>query len=445
MALSGWIPSLRIDEPLEYGRTRCAPTNSAAELAARLGAARDDAASDIYETWYTSRTMAVRSRPAWGHRLDAASVADLERALDVCTALGLRCRLEVGGNASASSPRADAAHDAGADAVSGTVIYRRTTPLGELTIERDRDDALCQRVVLGTAVVESTLFTPAGQSIRAGSVALDASPRLAALLSERRFTRGPRLSDDEIAAEIDRSELPPWDVLAAFEREVGGLMEPWPDDPIGRPWLQLGLGLVMSADGEILRQWTWQDDEDEDEDGDTGVRLLLVRWPLFRWRDVELVFVGEYAHAHYVLVDRRGALWRFEHEFEQMTVVAASTRAFLELLALDELLWQRPEWASVRIDAVVGGELASRLHLSADESASDQLVQCWEAEGVWLRQHQRYGANEGSIAVVGDDIARVVEATRIARELDPKATIRVQESRPGGRARAEALRRAGLL
>ena len=400
---------LGIGEPLPFGRTRAAPRHLEA-LTARVA---DDADLSL-----ATGTI--------DHMVTATSVAALLRAFAMANDLGMRAWLDVEAGGEPSSP-----------CPNGDVVHHRQTPMGSLVV-RSTGDVVGEHVELGGAPLRATWVSDTGVAMEVYALSVG-SPRLQAHLQNRQMVRGKPMSADAMAAS---DEIPSWPALQRFEEAVGGLIAPWRRDPIERPELLLGLGLCLDAPDGLRAAWCWQPEDDEDED---ETELELLRWPRFSYRGRELVFVGEFAHRHYLLLDEGGAIWQLEDELGLMDVLAGDPWTLLEGMARDAFLWTRPAWAKVTVSCDAGNAVAAALSLEREDCASDDIVQAFANDGLWLRQVAAREPLGPRLEIVGDEVGQVVRAVERTRREAPGASVRVQETRPGGPERARALRAAGLL
>jgi hypothetical protein len=321
---------------------------------------------------------------------------------------------------------------------------RRTTTFGVLDVAAGDGAIRCALSVV-SAPVEEAVFLPSGGARRALGPAPAGSPRVARWAASRRVVRSaPRLAEAEVARWVADAGAPFLAPLADWERALGGFVAPGLRDPLGPPLLLFGLAATSLAPEALARahRGAGLPADDAPMMMSCGVEEpQRVRHPTWRWRDHELVFLGEWRE-RYVFCDRGGALWLLHADVGDLRVVAASPATFLEQLALQEHLWDHlGHLAPVRVFADVGAPVAARLGLAPVPEASDELVQVHEGGGLWLWQQRAHGPSPTEMRVLGADLDRVVAAVAAARELAPGARIKAWDA---GEALLDRLVAAGL-
>ena len=440
MSTSTWLPALRVHDRAE------GPPWS--EVPPALGAAFDAAASaPAVHVYQGAGFVLTRGAEPWS-TVRASSTEALERVLGICARERWACTLDTSGVVAGPLPeglpalrqvyhRAEGGHDGGAPQTTGTAG-------GTLHIDVAGGAAVRQAVTLFDAPADEVVFSPAG-AVRATPPFTRTFPaRVARFLAAIHAVESPRrLRPEDLDAFTTLHDLPRWPSLAALEQEVGGLVAPDGRDPLAPPWLLLGLALCVAAPDALRREWSWLGEESNADD-DTLVEMDTgLRW---RWRDWPLVLVGQWQGTYaLVFCDERGAMWRYEHEWGHVEVVAGSARSFLgQLAVMHEVYEEIRGWAAIRVLAGAGAAVAAELGLAPVPEASDDLVGCYHGAGVWLWQQEPHGPARRELRIVSDDLQAIVRAVGIARRAAPGAAVEVDVSRPGGVERLEALRKAGL-
>ncbi|WP_437952774.1 hypothetical protein WME98_20195 [Sorangium sp. So ce296] len=120
----------------------------------------------------------------------------------------------------------------------------------------------------------------------------------------------------------------------------------------------------------------------------TGLRL--VHWPLWSWKDMELVAVGAWHDWKLILWSGERGLWVYANMPEQMDFVAGELRTWLEILAVEDGLAEA-ERLRVELAFPLGahlqrGLIAERLGLRPVPECTDRLVSSYEGEDLWVRE-----------------------------------------------------------
>jgi hypothetical protein len=120
----------------------------------------------------------------------------------------------------------------------------------------------------------------------------------------------------------------------------------------------------------------------------TGLRL--VHWPLWSWKDLQLVAVGAWHDWKLILWSGEGGLWVYASMPEQMDFVAGELRTWLEILAVEDGLAEaerlRVELAFPLDSHLRRGLIAERLGLRPVPECTDRLVSSYEGEDLWVRE-----------------------------------------------------------
>ncbi|WP_437502986.1 hypothetical protein [Sorangium sp. So ce1099] len=428
---------------LDRGGSFLGPGDS---LASDLGLRQEPTGDATKPVFAGGDTLLVAGYPydASGERVYAAHPGALDRALRVADAAQLPwCFDTLSLPLDALPPRP----------VEAVGEHRRATAFGVLRVTLGRDVLRQELELLGTPI-ETAIFARDGAARCFAFAPPAGSARVEAWARARRVLRCPHLQLDEAAAQTWARvrRLPAWPALRTCERELGGLVAPadaapMDADPLGRPAVLLGLGVLARAPEELVRWWnlTSQDPAEEPAIMSCGVEEPRARgYLVWSWREHTLVVIGEWRE-RILCCDERGAIWRHDGNDGVLDVASGTPRTLLERVALEEQLWRElGHWVPVHVFADVGAQVAGQLGLSAIAEATDHLVQTYEGDGLWLWQLVEYGPNRTEIRVVGQDVSRVVDVVRAARALAPEARVKVWSSTRPGNLLVDALVEAGL-
>ncbi|KYF88937.1 hypothetical protein BE20_19440 [Sorangium cellulosum] len=412
---------------------------------AKLGLSREPTSGDVSPIFAKEDTLVMGAYPHGGsrERVYTTNTGALDAALRAATEIGLPWCM-------ATTRLPFGAIPAGLTDIVNE--HRRATHFGALRVLVGKHAVVQQLEVLGIRI-EDARFTPGGGVRRLDFVPPHGSERLARWARTGRVVRTSTQLDEASVAQWARERgITPWPALARCEQDLGGLLAPGGGgagdaDPLSRPAIVLGLGLLMRAPETLVASWSraYQTSPDEPLLLSCGVEEPQVRrYLLWSWRGHDLVFIGEW-RGRFVFCDAAGAIWRYDGLAGQLDVAAGTPRAFLERIALEEHLWS--EWGHyvpVHVFADVGTETAHRLGLRVVREATDELVQTYEGDGVLLRQLAEYGPNRTEVLVAGLDAGRVVEAVRAARALAPNSKVKVFSETGQGAALVNALIEAGI-
>lgn len=238
---------------------------------------------------------------------------------------------------------------------------------------------------------------------------------------------------DALATELERRGLPFYDAWFEFEERFGGIV--WESARRGRMEMSLGIWQCLSASAEEEPAWRIKSNQ-----------LSPDVWPTARCGERHLILAGAMDNFDdQLFVDERGVLYRLVGLLDELSAEASDGRSFLEKLAVEwEMYGSIEESAPTTIDADVSEELVGRLSLSLLEEASDAVSRVYRNDQLWVWQHLAFAPNAAKTTLVARTPQAVVDAVKIAREIDPSVGVSVRRDLPGGRARLSALRAAGI-
>jgi hypothetical protein len=335
----------------------------------------------------------------------------------------------------------------------GAVVARRRASQATLRVAVSAD-VVCQEVeVLGSSV-EIAQFTRQGSIRQLVHGPPPRSARVATWARRCGVVRCPvQLDEAGVMRWLTSRRMPRWRVLAECERAFGGVLSTGSygeegSDPLSRPRVVLGVGLIESAPEALVARWsTALNDPDAPL---VGMSCFLEPprardYLLWGWRGQAFVFVGEW-FGRYLFCDEQGAIYCFHEDGGELEVMAGAPGTLLEQIAIKEQLWRElGDFVTVHVFADTGAEVARRLGLGHAEEASDELIQTYEGGGLLIQQRRAYGPNFLEMRVVSRDLDGMLRAVREARALCPDAAVRVWESSAAATAHVEALVNAGVV
>ncbi|WP_437905651.1 hypothetical protein WME95_46510 [Sorangium sp. So ce327] len=238
---------------------------------------------------------------------------------------------------------------------------------------------------------------------------------------------------DALATELERRGLPFYDAWFEFEEKFGGIA--WESVHRGRTEMSLGIWQCLSASARDEPAWRIKSSQ-----------LASDVWPTARYKERHLILAGAMDNFDdQLFVDERGAVYRLVGLLDELSAEATNGRSFLEKMAAEwEMYGAIEESAPTTIDADVSKELVGRLSLSFLEEASDAVSRVFRSDQLWVWQHLAFAPNAAKTTLVARTPQAVVDAVKIAREMDPSIGVSVRRDLPGGRARLSALRAAGM-
>ncbi|WP_437591078.1 hypothetical protein [Sorangium sp. So ce1000] len=238
---------------------------------------------------------------------------------------------------------------------------------------------------------------------------------------------------DALAVELERRGLPFYDAWFEFEERFGGIA--WESVHRGRMEMSLGIWQCLSASARDESAWQIKSSQ-----------LAPDVWPTARCGERHLILAGAMDNFDdQLFVDERGVLYRLVGLLDELSAEATNGRSFLEKMAAEwEMYGSIEESAPTTIDADVSEEIVGRLSLSPLEEASDAVSRVFRSDQLWVWQHFAFAPNAAKTTLVARTPQAVVDAVKIAREMDPSVGVSVRRDLPGGRARLSALRDAGM-
>ncbi|WP_437763022.1 hypothetical protein WMF27_43120 [Sorangium sp. So ce281] len=238
---------------------------------------------------------------------------------------------------------------------------------------------------------------------------------------------------DALAAELERRRLPFYDAWFEFEEQFGGIA--WESVRRDRMEMSLGIWQCLSASAKDEPAWRIKSSQ-----------LAPDVWPTARSGERHLILAGAMDNFDdQLFVDERGVVYRLVGLLDELSAEATNGRSFLEKMAAEwEMYGSIEESAPTTIDADVSEELAGRLSLSPLEEASDAVSRVFRSDQLWVWQHLAFAPNAAKTTLVARTPQAVVDAVKIAREIDPSVGVSVRRDIPGGQARLSALRAAGM-
>jgi hypothetical protein len=316
------------------------------------------------------------------------------------------------------------------------------------------EDVVCQEIdVLGSAV-EIAQFTRGNSVRKLVHGAPPGSARVAAWALRRGVVRCPvQLDDDGVMRWLTSRRMPRWRALAGCERAFGGVLSTGSygeegSDPLSRPKVVLGVGLIESAPEALVARWSTALNNPDAPLVGMSCFLEPPRardYLLWGWRQQTFLFVGEW-FGRYLFCDENGVIHCFHEDGGELEVIAGAPGTLLEQIAIKEQLWRElGDFVTVHVFADTGAEVARRLGLQRVEEACDDLIQTYEGSGLLIQQRRAYGPSFLEMRVVSGDLEAMVRAVREARSVCPDAAVRVWESSTEARAHVAALVNAGMV
>ncbi|WP_437278269.1 hypothetical protein WME90_44795 [Sorangium sp. So ce375] len=247
--------------------------------------------------------------------------------------------------------------------------------------------------------------------------------------------RDPTLAGgfDALATELERRDLPFHDAWFEFEEKFGGIA--WENIHLRRMEMSLGIWQCLSASVKDEPAWRIKSGQ-----------LAPDVWPTARFGERHLILAGAMDNFDdQLFVDDHGVVYRLVGLLDELSAEATDGRSFLEKMAAEwEMYGSIEESAPTTIDADMSEELVGRLSLSPLEEASDAVSRVFRSDQLWVWQHLAFASNTAKTTLVARTPQAVVDAVKIAREIDPSVGVSVRRDLPGGRARLSALRAAGM-
>jgi len=324
--------------------------------------------------------------------------------------------------------------------------YERAADGSDLTLRIWCDET---RVVLRSTrtdtVIDERLF---GDEAVVGRPSIRASRIMGGSLSARAahhldatgIVRQPDLhcSAARLRSELERRGLAVSDALVWLEERFGGLVLPTQGDGFRISELMFGVYQMLTAPPALRGRLRFDGQEEPD--------LAPTVWPQMRYGHDVLTLVGLELFEERLYCDGRGAIYRYVGEIDLFTVDAGSATAFFELKALRAHLRQTiRDLAWLRVDAMLGEQIADELRLGRVAEVSDYVATHWLGERLWLWQQTGYGPNGPATFLVSATPELMVAGAERMLQLAPGASgLKLQTSGLGGAARLVALQAAGL-
>jgi hypothetical protein len=437
--VTAWLEQLVLEDDSRWFPAQLlSPRQCAERLAQRLSVPWLVEASDGYAYYFANDAWLLVDRPH-GTQIAWALDAPVRTALAACRELGL----PLAADSKLPIRTTNLRHDAWSAELEAAAPYRADSVLSTLLDWDESAAELVSSAIRAGELVEQRRFGRELVSVLTPGAAARflhglVSPRVISWCEAEGVLRSPSSADPQLLAVLLQSAgVMPTDAILEAEECFGGLVQRGSENPQA---VKLRLGLTDILRGDATTRAAIRNNGEESD------WLVNDAWPQQHWQTTALLPFGiELDGSIFLLLDVTGAVYSFVPELDELTLSAASVRMFLEQRALR---WQARrrfvEFAEVKLDSDVGQELASRLGATLVSEASDRVRRHFQNEAVWLSSQPALGPNYARTTIVARSADDIVLAVRAAKELAPRASVEVDTYRPGGKARLDALRRAGI-